>query len=161
MKLISQYWMNIIAAIGGVAIAALVIVIGGNLATLLSAQQTPTACNSATIPVCAMGVTSGDVQTKPMAVPQSLTKVATADAYLKGCTITQPAGVTVTLQDNQGSPIPIIPAVTFTVTTQTIFKWGDAPSPGSPMGAYRYWAPGGFSIIASGAGATFQCSWSQ
>jgi hypothetical protein len=123
--------------------------------------QTPTSCNTAPIPVCQMGTVAGDVQIKPQAVPTSLTKVAYSDAYLKGMTIYQPIGVTVIVQDNQGSPIPIVPAYSPTQAMTTLFLFSAAASPGSPMAGYRYWAPGGFSIIASGAGAFFQASWSQ
>lgn len=113
------------------------------------------------IAIFQMGITSGDVQIKPQAVPTSLTVVANADAYIKGIWLYQPAGVSVTVQDNQGSPIPMIPATSPAAATATMYLFSAAASPGSPMAGYRYWAPGGFSIQASGAGAFFQCSWSQ
>jgi hypothetical protein len=119
-------------------------------------------CTSATIPVCSVGLTTQDAQTKPQAVPQSLTKVAVVDAYLKGCSIYQPANVSITLQDNQASPVPIIPATTFTTATQTTFVFGaNGSQPGQGVITYGYWAPNGFSISASGAGAYFQCAWRQ
>jgi hypothetical protein len=124
--------------------------------------QTPT-CTTAAVPVCQIGVTTQDVQIKPMAVPTgSPVKVAVVDAYLKGCTVNQPAGVTVTITDNQASPVTIIGPATFTVATQTIFVWGANPTqPGQGMFTYGYWAPGGFSMVASGSGATIQCAWRQ
>lgn len=95
-------------------------------------------------------------QVKPQAVPTSLTAVvAGVDAYLDGIVIVIPAaaaasGVTVTIQDGQGTPIPLIPAIT---------TGGASVSVGSfPFG---YWCPGGISIQASGAGTYFYASWRQ
>lgn len=125
-----------------------------------SSAPAPT-CTTATIPVCQMGQPLQDVQVKPQAVPTSLTKVAVIDAYLKGCWVYQPAGVTVTIQDNQASPIPFFPAITTSVTTGSLVLFSGASDGTNKLIGYRYWAPNGFSIVASGAGAYFQCSWSQ
>jgi hypothetical protein len=92
------------------------------------------------------------VQIKPQAVPTSTTVVATVDAYIVGLTISVPTGstITVTVADGQGSPIPLIPATPLVGPVTYVVN--------IPFG---YWCPSGFTVLASGAGATYYAVWRQ
>ncbi len=92
---------------------------------------------------------NGDIEIKPQAVPTSTTTVVTGDVHLTNLTITVVSGTpTITVADKQGTPIPLFSAITTTNGT-TYFL---------PPGMY-YYCPGGFTIVASGAGANFYASW--
>ncbi|HVZ39369.1 MAG TPA: hypothetical protein VHI13_08840 [Candidatus Kapabacteria bacterium] len=93
---------------------------------------------------------SGYVQIKPQAVPTSLTAVAKSDAYLDQVVISCTGTPTVTLQDNQGTPVPLIPTLQTaagTIYVMSFPRW--------------YWTPGGFSISASTSGCNWYASWRQ
>lgn len=92
---------------------------------------------------------NGDTEIKPQAIPTSLTTVVTGDVHLTNLVIMVSSGSpTITVQDKQGVPIPILPAITTTNGT-TYFL---------PASMF-YYCPGGFSISASGTGAYFYASW--
>lgn len=111
-------------------------------------------CNTAAVPVCGAGSPAGDAQIKPQAVPTSTTVVTTSDAYLKGFTVNNPTAgaITFTLADRQGSPLQAVGPVSIAAGTTYIIVWPE----GRP-----YWAPGGFTILAGGAGLVIQGSWKQ
>ena len=113
--------------------------------------QTAT-CNSATVPVCSNGTPSGDVQTKPAAVPTSTTAVTASDAYLKTVTITNTTGspITFTLSDRQASPVSVLFQVSIGGNTTYVVSF-----PG------QYWCPNGFTVTAASSGLNFYASWRQ
>ena len=84
----------------------------------------------------------------PQTMPQTLTSVVSQDVYLVGLTVAAPAGVTVLVQDKNGTPIPLVP----TVTGATNVLWVlNLP--------FLYWCPGGFSVQAGGASVYFYAVW--
>ncbi len=95
-------------------------------------------------------------QILPQAVPTSLTAVATQDAYLDLLVISVPLGIAVniTVQDAQGTPVAVLPAISPLPGTVSVIRFGDALSTG-------YYCPGGFSVQASVSGATFYAAWKQ
>lgn len=95
---------------------------------------------------------AGEVQIKPQAVPTSTTIVTTDDAYIRQVVISNPTAgaITFTLADRQASPIALFGAVSIAANTTVEVAI-----------AYLYWCPGGFTVIASGAGLTFFASWRQ
>jgi hypothetical protein len=127
-------------------------------AAFTCAQSTPT-CSSATIPLCGAGQPSGDMQVKPQAVPTSTGNVAFVDAYLKSVTISNPTAspITFTLADRQGSPIAALGAVSIAANTTYVVVWCSDCS----LKASMYWCPGGFTVLAGGAGLTWYGSWRQ
>jgi hypothetical protein len=95
------------------------------------------------------GKPNGETEIKPQAIPTSLTTVVTGDVHLTNLVIMVVSGSpTVTVQDLQGTPVPLLPGVT-TVNGTTYFL---------PPGVL-YYCPGGFAITSSGAGAYFYASW--
>jgi hypothetical protein len=125
------------------------------LASLLAAPAFAqlNTCNTATIPICQPGSGNGDVQIKPQAVPTSTTIVAASDAFLKSITVTNATGsaITVTIADRQASPVSLA-AISVAAGTTYILTWLDGR---------LYWCPGGWTILASGAGATFEATFRQ
>ncbi len=92
---------------------------------------------------------NGGTEIKPQAIPTSLTTVVTGDVHLSNlCIIVASGAPTVTVQDMQGTPIPILPGIT---TANGTFYY-------LPPGML-YWAVGGFKIQASGVGAYIYASW--
>lgn len=122
-------------------------------ALALAQNQSPT-CNGAAVPLCGPGRPSGEVQIKPIAVPQSTTTVAFSDAWLKTLTITNTTSgaVTFTLSDRQASPLALFSAVSIAANTTYVVVF--------PEGGY-YWLPGGFSVAAGGSGLIFGGAWLQ
>ncbi len=122
------------------------------LAASAAFAQGPATCNSATVPVCTAGSPSGDVQTKPLAVPTSTTAVALTDAYLKTVTVSNPTSgaITFTLADRQASPLAVLGTVSIAAYTSYVVVW--------PAG---YWCPNGFTVTSSGSGLTFYAGWKQ
>jgi hypothetical protein len=121
------------------------------LATACAFAQAPT-CGTQTIPICTAGSPSGDAQIKPQAVPTSTGTVTTYDAYLKSVTVanTTAGAVTFTLADRQASPIAVLSAVSIAANTTYVIVF---PTP--------QWCPGGFTVIAGGAGLNYAASWKQ
>lgn len=113
------------------------------------AQSAPI-CNSATVPVCTTPAGAGEVQVKPQAVPTSTTVVAGSDAHLVQVTISATSAVTITIADRQASPIQVFPVVSIAANSTYVINF--------PAG---YWCPGGFTIVASGTGATYHARWRQ
>jgi hypothetical protein len=111
-------------------------------------------CNTATIPICQPGTGNGDVQIKPQAVPTSTTVVSASDAFLKVITVENPtaSAISFSLCDRQASPVCVAPAVSIAANTTYIISWPDLR---------LYWAPGGFTALASGAGLTFSGAFRQ
>jgi hypothetical protein len=92
---------------------------------------------------------NGEVEIKPQAIPTSITTVVTGDVHLTNLVIMVVSGTpTVTVQDLQGTPVPLLSAIT-TANGTTYFI---------PPGMF-YFCPGGFTISASGTGAFFYASW--
>ena len=123
------------------------------LCAALPAFAQSASCNGATIPVCgSQTVGANDVQIKPMAVPTSLTAVATQDAYLKTVTVTNTTSgsLTFTLADRQASPVAVLAAVSIAGNTTYVIVF---PSP--------YWCPSGFTALASGSGLNMFAAWRQ
>lgn len=120
-------------------------------AALAYGQSTPT-CSSATIPLCGAGQPSGDMQVKPQAVPTSTGNVAFVDSYLKSVTVanTTAGAITFTLADRQASPIAVLSAVSIAANTTYVIVF-----------ATPYWCPGGFTVLAGGAGLNFYSAWRQ
>jgi hypothetical protein len=112
----------------------------------------PATCSGATIPVCGPGAPSGDVQTKPAAVPTSAGTVTTYDAYIKSVVIvnTTAGALTFTLADRQSSAKDVLSAVSVAANTTYVVAF---PVP--------YWAPSGFTVVASGAGLNYWVAWRQ
>lgn len=129
-----------------ISIAALAIV------SLPAFSQTPATCNTATVPVCSQAVGLVDVKIKPQAAPTSLAVVGAADAYIKEVSVTNTTGsaITFTLADRQGSPIAELSAIS-------------VPANGVYVIVYvvPYWCPGGFTVIAGGAGLNYFVAWQQ
>lgn len=96
------------------------------------------------------GQLSGKVHFVPQTMPTSLTVVTPSDAYIVQIVIMATTAVTITVQDNQGSPIPIYP--TFTSAAGTVYM---------AYFADGYYAPKGFSVQAGGAGVTYYASFFQ
>ena len=111
-------------------------------------------CNAATIPVCSVATPTTDVQIKPQAVPTSTTNVAFSDAYLKGITVNNPTSgaIAFSICDRQATPVCVPGAASIAANTTYILVWPDGR---------LYWCPGGFTVIASGAGLTFYGAWRQ
>ena len=92
---------------------------------------------------------NGDTEIKPQAIPATLTTVVTGDVHLTNLVIIVVSGTpTVTVQDKQGTPIPLLSAITTTNGTTYYLP-----------ASMQYFCPGGFSIQASGSGAYFYASW--
>lgn len=110
-------------------------------------------CSSATVPVCSLGSPNGDTQSKPVATPTSTTTVASSDAYLTYIELTNTTGspISFTLADKQGSPVVSLSAVPIPANSTTIVIYQDKGR----------WCPGGFTIVASGAGLNFYGRWKQ
>lgn len=110
------------------------------------------ACNSATVPICSIGVGTVDVQITPQAVPTSTTVVAAKDAYIKSVTVanTTSGALMVSLCDRQTTPVCALTAVSIGANTTYIVTWPTL-----------YWAPGGFTVIASSTGLVFYARFAQ
>ena len=97
---------------------------------------------------------SGDVQIKPQAVPTSSTVVTSYDAWLSTITITNTTGsaVTVTVADQQASPVKLLNSVSIAANTTYVVTF---------PAKKEYWLPGGFTIQAGGSGLNFFAAWRQ
>jgi hypothetical protein len=97
---------------------------------------------------------SNERQIKGQAVAASTVVVTTGDAYLKGFTISNPTSgaISFSLCDRQSVPVCLVPAVSVAANTAYIIVWPDGR---------LYWAPGGFTFLASGVGLTAQGSFLQ
>lgn len=92
---------------------------------------------------------NGETEIKPQAIPNTLTTVVTGDVHLTNLVIIVASGApTVTVQDKQGTPIPLFSSIA-TANGTTYFL---------PPGML-YFVPGGFTIQASGSGAYIYASW--
>ncbi len=92
---------------------------------------------------------NGETEIKPQAIPATLTTVITGDVHLTNLVIIVVSGSpTVTVQDKQGTPIPLLSAITTTNGTTYYI----------PPGMF-YYCPGGLSIQSSGPGAYVYASW--
>lgn len=93
---------------------------------------------------------AGQMQIKPQAMPTALTTVATADAFLKGVTITNPTAnaITALVEDGQGVPVPFLGTIAIAAHSTEVLPYG-------------YWCPGGFSVQAGGAGLDYYATWKQ
>jgi hypothetical protein len=96
--------------------------------------------------------TSGDAQVKAQAIPTSTTIVTSDNADVYGLVImnTTASAITVTVADRQTSPIALMSSVSVAANSTYVlsFPWG-------------YPMQNGFTVIASGAGATFHAKWKQ
>lgn len=91
-----------------------------------------------------------EVHIKPVALANGTTSIVSQDIFLTSLFITATGTITVTVQDKQGSPIPLFSGLT-TAAGTTYFL---------PPGI-RYWCSGGLTVITSGTGAYFYASWEQ
>jgi hypothetical protein len=116
--------------------------------------QLPPTCSTATIPICTSASGNGDVQIKPQAVPTSTTVVAASDAYIKVITVSNSTSgaLTFSICDRQASPVCVLAAVSIGANTTYIISWPDGR---------LYWAPGGFTALASSTGLTFSGAFRQ
>ena len=111
--------------------------------------QVKPSCNTAAIPVCSAPPLSGVNYTKAGAIPASITNVTVQDAYIKQIVLVGGfAAVTVTVTDGNG--VSVLLAVSLAANSTYVIAF--------PEG---YWCQGGFTIIASGTGATFQIKLQQ
>jgi hypothetical protein len=95
---------------------------------------------------------AGERQIKPQAVPTSTTAVTTVDAYIRQITVanTSAGAINFTVADRQGTPIAFVPTVAIGPNTLYVVV---IPK--------NYWAPGGFTVLASGSGLVYYASWRQ
>lgn len=91
-----------------------------------------------------------EVQMKPVALASGTTSVVSQDVFLTSLFIMATSSITVTVQDKQGTPIPIFASLS-TAAGTTYFL---------PPGV-RYWCSGGISVVTSGPGAYIYASWEQ
>lgn len=128
-------------------IAAVVVLCSVPLMAQQAAPQTGVLCETVAAAVPTMATTVG---------PSSSCSSGAVDAHIRQITVFVPAStvVTVTLKDAQGSPIQFGGLVTTSSATGTTYIWA------WPVGS-EYYAKGGFTIQASGSGATFQARWIQ
>lgn len=123
--------------------------IAAALAAFCAAQASAqvATCNSATVPLCTVGNAGAETVIKPLAVPTSTTIVTTFDAYLKVITINNPTSgaIAFSLCDKQSVPVCVPGAASIAANTTYILVWPDGR---------LYWCPGGFTILAGGAGLT-------
>ncbi len=102
-------------------------------------------CSSAFADWTTFSKPNGDFEIKPQAIPGTLTTVITGDIHLTNLVITVSSGTpVVTVQDKQGTPVPLLAGIT-TVTGTTYFL---------PSGI-EYYCPGGISVSATGGGTAY------
>lgn len=83
-----------------------------------------------------------------VAIPTSQTDVVSKTVYVSQLVLIVATGTTVTVNDKQGSPIPMYPAIV--TTSGTVYFM--------PPGLL-WRAKGGFTVQASGAGAYLYCTY--
>jgi hypothetical protein len=100
--------------------------------------------------IAAINAFSGNFEVVPQAVPTAAAIVTGISAHLKNVTVSNPTAgaLTFTLTDQQAAPIAAIPAVSIPANDTVIFSW-----------PFEYLCPGGFTVLASGAGLTFHATW--
>lgn len=92
-----------------------------------------------------------EVHIKPALLTSGTTSIVSQDVFLTTLVLIVPTSgaTTITVQDKQGTPIPLFPGITVTSGT-TYFL---APN-------IRYWCSGGFSVTANG-NVYLYASWEQ